>query len=228
MRADEPQVDPQARGQGRGGGDVPRGGRAPRGPVVAAAAGGGTRVVVLSYHRATLDFDASAREAIASMFVSAQTMQRRIEDIARTREIVSLSDARRILAEPPGTRRRDAFVVTFDDGYADNHHVAMPVLAAMKVPATFFVATGYTSTSKRFARPPLRVAHGARRRGIPGGAGLPGPVQSLLSACAEPAPGGDPRAAHRAARTTGSWRSQTRSRRALASPSRISPTTPAR
>ena len=44
---------------------------------------GGTRVVVLSYHRATLDFDASAREAIASMFVSAQTMQRQIEEYLR-------------------------------------------------------------------------------------------------------------------------------------------------
>ena len=151
---------------------------------------GGTRVVVLSYHRATLDFDASAREAIASMFVSAQTMQRQIEDIGRTREIVSLSDARRILAEPPGTRRRDAFVVTFDDGYADNHHVAMPVLAAMKVPATFFVATGYTSTSKRFPHDRLFASlTELARRGIPvERAGLPGPVQSLLSACAEPAP----------------------------------------
>ena len=124
------------------------------------------------------------------MFVSAQTMQRQIEDIARTREIVSLSDARRILAEPPGTRRRDAFVVTFDDGYADNHHVAMPVLAAMKVPATFFVATGYTSTSKRFPHDRLFASlTELARRGIPvERAGLPGPVQSLLSACAEPAP----------------------------------------
>ena len=151
---------------------------------------GGTRVVVLSYHRATLDFEASARESIASMFVSAQTMQRQVEDIARTREIVSLSDARRILAEPSGTRRRDAFVVTFDDGYADNHHVAMPVLAALKVPATFFIATGYTSTSKRFPHDRLFASlTELARRGIPlERAGLPGAVQSLLSACAEPGP----------------------------------------
>ncbi|WP_242345245.1 polysaccharide deacetylase family protein [Anaeromyxobacter terrae] len=151
---------------------------------------GGTRVVILSYHRATLDFEASARESIASMFISAQTLQRQIEDIARTREIVSLSDARRILGEPPGTRRRDAFVVTFDDGYADNHHVAMPVLAALKVPATFFVATGFTGTGKRFPHDRLYASlTELARRGIPvERAGLPGPLQSLLTACAEPGP----------------------------------------
>ena len=67
----------------------------------------------------------------------------------------------------------------------------MPVLAAMKVPATFFVATGYTSTSKRFPHDRLfaSLTELAFRRGIPVvRAGLPGPVQSLLSACAEPAP----------------------------------------
>jgi peptidoglycan/xylan/chitin deacetylase (PgdA/CDA1 family) len=151
---------------------------------------GGTRVVVLSYHRATFDFEASAREAIASMFVSVPTMQRQIEDLARTREIVSLSDARRILAEPSGTRRRDAFVVTFDDGYGDNHHVAMPVLAALKVPATFFVATGYIGTLRRFPHDRLFASlTELARRGIPlERAGLPAGVQPLVSACAEPTP----------------------------------------
>ncbi|ABS26810.1 polysaccharide deacetylase family protein [Anaeromyxobacter sp. Fw109-5] len=151
---------------------------------------GGTRVVVLSYHRATLDFEASTRESIASMFVSAQTMQRQIEELARSREIVSLADARRILAEPPGTRRRDAFVVTFDDGYGDNHHVAMPVLAALKVPATFFVATGYIGTRRRFPHDRLFASlTELSRRGIPiERAGLPGALQALLTACTEAGP----------------------------------------
>jgi peptidoglycan/xylan/chitin deacetylase (PgdA/CDA1 family) len=33
--------------------------------------------------------------------------------------------------------------VTFDDGYADNHDVALPILKKHKLPATFYIATGF-------------------------------------------------------------------------------------
>jgi peptidoglycan/xylan/chitin deacetylase (PgdA/CDA1 family) len=36
-----------------------------------------------------------------------------------------------------------ALSITFDDGYADNHDVAMPLLARHGISATFFIATGY-------------------------------------------------------------------------------------
>ncbi|CAD5375216.1 Polysaccharide deacetylase [Rubrivivax sp. A210] len=36
-----------------------------------------------------------------------------------------------------------ALAITFDDGYADNHDVALPVLQAHGLCATFFIATGY-------------------------------------------------------------------------------------
>ena len=42
-----------------------------------------------------------------------------------------------------GTLPARAACITFDDGYADNHDVAMPILQRHGLTATFFVATGF-------------------------------------------------------------------------------------
>lgn len=42
------------------------------------------------------------------------------------------------------------FVVTLDDGYANNHEHAWPVFKALNVPATMFLATGYIDSSEPF------------------------------------------------------------------------------
>ena len=42
-------------------------------------------------------------------------------------------------------------VITFDDGYADNHDIAAPILEHFGLPATFFVSAGLVDTDLRFA-----------------------------------------------------------------------------
>lgn len=45
---------------------------------------------------------------------------------------------------------RPCALVTFDDGYLDNHDVALPILQHHRVPAVFYVATGYMGSSETF------------------------------------------------------------------------------
>jgi len=147
---------------------------------------GGARVLLLSYHRATFDFAESAREGLPSMLVSAATLRRQLAQLARTWEIVSLTDAARVLAEGPRGPGRAFAAITFDDGYADNHAVALPVLSSLGIPATVYVATAFIGSEARLTHDRLyaTLRELARRGTPPERAGLEAPLQVLLSACA--------------------------------------------
>lgn len=45
----------------------------------------------------------------------------------------------------------NAVVVTFDDGYDDNHRFVFPILRELGVPATFFVSTGHIDSGRPYA-----------------------------------------------------------------------------
>jgi peptidoglycan/xylan/chitin deacetylase (PgdA/CDA1 family) len=57
--------------------------------------------------------------------------------LAQFCNVLSMTDAVRRLAA--GTLPARAACITFDDGYANNHDVAMPILRRLGLPATVYV-----------------------------------------------------------------------------------------
>jgi len=95
--------------------------------------------LILCFHRVA-DPESGGRSALA---ISPEGFERVLDEVGRQREFVSLDGGH--LAS--GSARA---VVTFDDGYADNLHTAMPILAKKGIPATFFITSGFIETGHLF------------------------------------------------------------------------------
>lgn len=76
-------------------------------------------------------------------------------------------------------RRRDlparALVITFDDGYADNHDVALPILQRHGLVATFYVATGFLDGGRMWNDTVIEAVRACRQASLDvAGLGLEG------------------------------------------------------
>lgn len=87
-------------------------------------------VVVLFYHRVADDF-------AGGWTVSNRTFARQILWLKRHFEFIPLDEAQQIIRS--GENRRPCVSITFDDGYADNCHEAVPLLIKERIPCTYFV-----------------------------------------------------------------------------------------
>ncbi|MEM1439253.1 MAG: polysaccharide deacetylase family protein [Pseudomonadota bacterium] len=97
----------------------------------------GDRLTVLIYHRVHRGHDAFTRDD-----VDAATFDWHLELLGRYFHVMPLDVA--VEALFAGERLpRGAAAITFDDGYRDNHDVALPILRRHGLPATFFIATGF-------------------------------------------------------------------------------------
>ncbi len=115
---------------------------------------GRSRIVILYYHRVGwVDFVSKpARE-----FRREVAYLRRHYRCMTTYQMVELLQSGRPI-------RGKIAVITFDDGYRDNYLVALPVLEQAKVPATFFVATGYIGSDRVFPHDHAAQQHGQSAR----------------------------------------------------------------
>jgi peptidoglycan/xylan/chitin deacetylase (PgdA/CDA1 family) len=102
-------------------------------------------LLALNYHRVgdpeAGGYDPALVEATAAEFDA------QIGLLKKRFDVVSLAEAQDLAADPNRLRRTHV-LITFDDGYRDNHDVALPILRAHGVPAAFFLATGFVGTHR--------------------------------------------------------------------------------
>lgn len=94
------------------------------------------RLSILIFHRVHASAD--------SIFPSepdARSFDHMMRFVAKSFNVISLGEAAAGLAA--GRLPSRAMVITFDDGYADNAEVALPILRRYGLNATFFVSTGF-------------------------------------------------------------------------------------
>jgi peptidoglycan/xylan/chitin deacetylase (PgdA/CDA1 family) len=90
--------------------------------------------LALVYHRVTADGDVAHGEVVPS--VGRSRLRAQLEALAELGEVVDLPR----LLDPPASRRRPRFALTFDDDYPHHAAHALPVLRDVGVPGAFFLS----------------------------------------------------------------------------------------
>lgn len=97
------------------------------------------RAVILRYHAITDGGDVPY--AAPDICLPVQALRLQMAFVARAYRAVPFDELTEALRRQ-GPLPPRAIAMTFDDGYADNFHLAFPVLRALGLPATIYVATG--------------------------------------------------------------------------------------
>ena len=106
-------------------------------------AGAHARLSILNYHRVLAERDLLFPGEVTSDSFDAQMFRLRAAF-----NVLPLFEAAERLKE--GTLPARAVCITFDDGYADNFTIALPILQRHGLAATFFIATAYLNGGRMF------------------------------------------------------------------------------
>jgi len=99
-------------------------------------------VLILTYHRICDPSGPDFTFVSETLGVDPGHFEGHMRHLKRHFEVISLDEAVRAMRENL-LGQRDLVVVTFDDGYYDNYAAAWPVLQALDLPATIFLATDF-------------------------------------------------------------------------------------
>jgi peptidoglycan/xylan/chitin deacetylase (PgdA/CDA1 family) len=101
---------------------------------VIARAPTGDRVIGLCYH--------SVHPTVSYASVTPDLFERHLAWLAEHCDVIPWRRTLEMVAEKG--RSRPAVAITFDDGYADNHEFALPLLVKYRMTATVFITAGFT------------------------------------------------------------------------------------
>lgn len=118
-------------------------------------AGASARLSVLIFHRVM-----RAKDPLRPDEPTVGEFDAKMRMVKRCFNILPLRDAIARLGR--GTLPARALSITFDDGYADNHDLALPVLQRHGLHATFFIATGYLDGGRMFNDTVIEAIRAAR------------------------------------------------------------------
>lgn len=100
-------------------------------------------LLVVNYHRVCEPHGTAFDRGVVD--ATAEDLSRQVSWLREHFRMATLEEAQDLVDRPAWLREPTA-LVTFDDGYRDNHDVAFPILRRAGVPAAFFLATAFVGT----------------------------------------------------------------------------------
>lgn len=120
------------------------------------------RILVLMYHGVLPDDDQLAENDWLQ--VRSSEFAEQMAFVRQHYQPVRLID---VIENKLGASSKPMAIVTFDDGYANNFHHALPILQQFDVPATIFVATSHIGRRKLFWWDRMRLSLQAQGKAVP-------------------------------------------------------------
>lgn len=102
--------------------------------------------VILNYHR-ILSPEEREYRLLPAMYVFPETFEKHLRYLSHNYQVVTMQQ----LMEERSSQRADPrplCAITFDDGWSDNYHYALPLLRKYDMPATLFISTDFIDSNR--------------------------------------------------------------------------------
>ena len=110
---------------------------------------GSDRLTVLAYHRITDHTDPAFSTYAGNVSAGLEEFARQMDWVSARFQPVGIDDVAAAVEGRASLPKRP-LLVTFDDGYADNHESALPILRERGIPAALFLTTDVVGTRTGF------------------------------------------------------------------------------